>query len=119
MVLCFDQGMCIRRVAKAWLAGWPGLFYYGSIPGYETHGWLERKRLDHVALWYLLGLPQFRCAVLSLIAVQLLVLSLAWHWDLYGWRRDLLRASPALFVLPWFASARRFAIVKMLRKPDR
>jgi hypothetical protein len=110
--------MRIQRVVKAWLAGWRDLFYYGSIPGYETYGWLERKRLDHVALWYLFGLARFRCAALSLIAVQLLVLSLTWRWDLYGWRRDLLRAVPALFVLPWFASARRFAIESMLRDPD-
>jgi len=118
-VLCFDPGMRIQRVVKAWLAGWRDLFYYGSVPGYETYGWPERKRLDHVALWHLFGLARFRCAVLALIAVQLLVLSLTWHWDLYGWRRDLLRAAPALFVLPWFATARRFAIESMLRDPDR
>ena len=117
--LCSDPDMRIQRVVKVWLAGWYELLNYGSIPGYETYGWLERKRLDHVALWYLFGLARFRCAALSLIAVQLLVLSLTWHWDLYGWRRDLLRAAPALVVLPWCASARRFAIESMLRNPDR
>ena len=116
--LCSDPDMRIQRVVKAWLAGWYELLNYGSIPGYETYGWLERKRLDHVALWYLFGLARFRCAALSLIAVQLLVLSLTWHWDLYGWRRDLLRAAPALFVLPWFAVARRVAIESILRESD-
>jgi hypothetical protein len=111
--------MLIRRVVQTWLTGWRDLFFYGSVPGYELLGWLERKRLDHVALWHLFGSPRFRCATLSLVAVQLLVLSLTWRWDLDGWRRDLLRAAPILFVLPWLATARKVAIESMLRVPDR
>jgi hypothetical protein len=104
---------------QTWLIGWRDLFFYGSVAGYEACGWLERKRLDHVALWRLFGSSRFRCAVLLLVAIQLLVLSLAWHWDLGGWRRDLLRAAPALFVLPWSATARKNAVESMLHDPDR
>jgi len=102
--------MCIERVVRTWLVGWRDLFRYRLVPGYETCGWLERKRFDHQALRVLFRSLRFRCALLLLIAVQLLVLSLAWHWDLAGWRRDLLRAAPALMVLPWFATARKLAV---------
>ncbi len=108
--------MCIQRVVQTWLVGWRDLFFYGSVPGYETRGWLARKRLDHVALWSLFGSPRVRCAALLLVAVQLLVLSLAWHLDLDGWRRDLLRCAPTLLVMPWFATARKVAIESILRK---
>ncbi len=116
--------MFIRRVVITWLAGWRDLFLYRLIPGYEARGWLVRKRLDHQALWALFRSTRFRCAVLSLVAVQLLALSLAWHWDLDGWHRDLLRAAPALMVLPWFATARKSAISSLLlptvaREPDK
>ena len=111
--------MLIKRVVRSWLKGWHDLLFYGSIPGYESRGWLARKRLDHVALWRLFASVRFRSAVLLLVAVQLLVLSLAWHWDLDGWRRDLLRAAPALLVLPWFATARKEAVRKMLRETNR
>ena len=107
--------MVIQRAVRAWLSGWKCLVHYRSIPGYEARGWLARKHLDHRALCYLFGLTGFRCAAWSLFAVQLVVLSLTWHWDLVGWRRDLLRAAPALFALPWFAGARRFAIESILR----
>jgi len=103
--------MFIQRVVQTWLIGWRDLFFYGSVPGYETHGWLARKRLDHVALWSVISSPRVRCAALLLVAVQLLVLSL-----LDGWRRDLLRCAPTLFVLPWFATARKVAIESILRK---
>ena len=99
--------------------GWRDLIYYGSVAGYEARGWWERKCLDHTALWTLFGTSRFRCFALLLIAVQLLVLSLAWHWDLNGWRRDLFRVAPALFVLPWFATARKVAIAALLQKSDR
>ncbi len=120
VLLCVSmRAMYIKKVVQTWLTGWRDLFFYDSVPVYEMRGWLDRKRLDHVALWHLFGLVRFRCAVLSLVAVQLLVLSLSWHWDLEGWRRDLLRTAPMLFVLPWFATARKVAVESMLRKPDR
>jgi len=110
--------MFIKRVARSWLIGWHDLFFYGSIRGYETFGWLERKRLDHAAFWHLLGASRFRCCILLLVLVQLLVLSLAWHWDLVGWRRDLLRAAPVLFVLPWLATARKVAVESILQHTE-
>jgi len=110
--------MLIKKVLRTWLIGWCDLFHYGSVAGYEGCGWLARKRLDHAALWALFHSAGFRCAVLSLVAVQILVLSLAWHWDLDGWRRDLLRAAPALLVLPWFATARKVMIKSLLPNPD-
>ena len=121
LVSCCDPLMLIfiKRVALAWLIGWCDLFFYGSVPGYETRGWLERKRLDHIALCSLFSASDARCAALLLTAVQILVLSLAWHFDLDGWRRDLLRATPALFVLPWFATARKVAIESILQNLDR
>ena len=108
--------MFIKRVAQTWIAGWRDLFFYTSVPGYKSLGWLERKRLDHAAFWSLFSVPRVRCAALLLVVVQLLVLSVAWHWDLDGWRRDLLRATPALFVLPWFATARKVAVELIIRE---
>ncbi len=102
--------MFMKRVAQTWLVGWRDLYFYQAVPGYESLGWLQRKRLDHAAFLALFGLPRARCAALLLAIVQLLVLSLAWHWDLDGWHRDLLRALPALFVLPWFATARKVMV---------
>jgi hypothetical protein len=110
--------MLIRKVVRAWLGGWYDLISYGSVSGYAACGWLERKRLDHAALWTLFCLTRFRCVVLLLIAVQLIVLSLAWSWDLDGWRRDLFRAAPALLALPWLMTARKSAIKSILQKLD-
>ena len=110
--------MLIRKVLRAWLVGWYDLISYSSVSGYETCGWLERKRLDHAALWTLFCSTRFRRAALLLIAVQLIVLSLAWSWDLDGWRRDLFRAAPTLLVLPWFMTARKGAIKSILQKLD-
>jgi len=110
--------MLIKTVIRTWLIGWRDLFRYGSVAGYAGRGWLARKRLDHAALWTLLQSRGFRCAAWSLVAVQLLVLSLAWQWDLDGWHRDLLRAAPALLVLPWVATARKVAIESLLRNSD-
>jgi len=107
------------RAVRTWLAGWRDLVNHGSVTGYQRLGWLDRKRLDHAALRVLCGSARFRCAALLLVAVQILVLSLAWHWDLVGWRRDLLRALPALFVLPWFMVARKKTIEILLREADR
>jgi len=107
--------MLIKNLVQAWFSGWRELFFYDSIPGYRTRRWLERQRLDCRAFWRLFGFAWFRCGVLSLVVVQLLVLSLAWHWDLVGWRRDLLRMAPGLFVLPWLAAARRIAIERILQ----
>ncbi len=115
---CCDRAMILSRAAKTWARGWHDLVRFGAIPGYKARSWLERKRLDFAAFWYLLGSVRFRCAVLSLVGVQLLVLSLAWHWDLAGWRRDLLRVAPALLTLPWLATARRVVIESLLRHPD-
>jgi hypothetical protein len=110
--------MLIRKVVRAWLVGWYDLISYGSVSGYEACGWLERKCLDHAALWALFRSTRFRRVVLLLIAVQLLVLSLAWRWDLDGWRRDIFRAAPALLVLPWFMTARKGAIKSILQQQD-
>lgn len=110
--------MRVKKVIRAWLTGWRDLLYYGSIAGYQELRWLARKRLDHAALWVLCRSRGFRCAVLLLIVVQLLVLSFAWHWDLDGWRRDILRALPALLVLPLLATARKGAIGSLLRHAD-
>lgn len=119
MAMCSDPRMGIQRVVRTWLTGWLDLIHYRSIPGYATFGWFERKRTDLAALCFLFRLTRFRCAALLLLAVQLIALSLTWHWDLDGWSRDLLRVMPVLMVIPWFASARRFAVVSLLRDSDR
>ncbi|MDP6413835.1 MAG: hypothetical protein QGG54_02165 [Gammaproteobacteria bacterium] len=99
---------------QTWLNGWCDLVYYDQIPGYKACGWLVRKRLDHAAFVALFHSARFRCAVLLLIAIQIIVLSLAWQWDLAGWRRDLFRAAPALVVLPWLATARKIVLGALL-----
>jgi len=110
--------MLIRKVVRAWLVGWYDLISYGSVSDYEARGWLERKRLDHAALLALFCSTRFRHAALLLIAVQLIVLSLAWNWDLDGWRRDLFRVAPALLGLPWLMTARKGAIKSILQNLD-
>ena len=97
-----------------WLNGCCDLIYYNLVPGYQTCGWLERKRLDHAAFMSLFRSSRFRSSLLLLVAVQMVVLSFVWHWDLAGWRRDLLRAAPGLIVLPWFATARKNALGALL-----
>ncbi len=103
---------------QSWLSGWRDFFNFASVSGYRDCEWLERKRIDHIALWLLLGSSQFRCAVLLLIAVQILVMSAAWHFDLGGWPRDLLRCAPALLAVPWFAAARKAAVEVLLCSSD-
>ncbi len=114
---CCHCRMLMKSLVRAWFSGWRDLFFYDSIPGYRARRWLERKRLDCTAFWHLFGCAWFRRGVLLLVIVQLLVLSLAWHWDLAGWCRDLLRMAPGLFVLPCFATARRVAIERILQNP--
>ncbi len=111
--------MFILRLARTWLIGWQDLLRFGSIPGYSDRAWFKRKRIDLAALWHLLATARFRSAVLLLVATQIIVLCITWQWDLEGWRRDLLRAAPGLFVLPWFATARRITIESMLGHSNR
>ena len=77
---------------------------------------MTRLRIAACALIRLPADARCRAAMLVLIAVQLLVMSMAWRMDLGGWQRDLLRMGPGLLVLPWLATARYVAIRAWLQQ---
>jgi len=86
-----------------------------AMARYRDLGWIARRRVDARVVGRLLRSARFRRAGLVLVSVQLLVLGCAWHWDLTGWRRDLMRAAPALLAVPWGAAVRRRAIASILQ----
>lgn len=86
---------------------------------YRALGWIDRRRIDGLVAGLMLRSARFYGAALLLLVVQLLVLGCTWRWELAGWRRDLLRAAPALLALPWGIAVRRRAIGVILRTDGR
>ena len=110
--------MRLRDVATSWLDGCRYLAAYDKIPGYRGLPWLARRRLDHQAVAKLLRSPLFWRAAFSIGVVNVAMHVLAWHLDLAGAARDLLRALPFLIALPWLAFVRRGFIEALLRNRD-
>lgn len=111
-------GMRLRNVATSWLDGCRYLAAYDKIPGYRRLPWLARKRLDHQAVAMLLRSPLFWRAVFAIGGANVAMHVLAWHLDLNGAARDLLRALPLLVAFPWLVFARRGFIEALLRNRD-
>jgi len=110
--------MRFQDIARSWLDGCRLLAAYDKIPGYRRMRWLERKRLDCQAVAMLLRSPLFWRSAFWIGVANLAIHSLAWHLDLAGAARDLLRAMPLLLAFPWLMSARRDRIRRLLRNRD-
>ena len=109
----------VRKSTCTWKDGCRYLLTYDRIPGYTRMPWIERKRIDHQAACALLFTSAFRRAVFWVGVMTVLMHVLAWHLDLQGAMRDMLRASPLLFSFPWVASARRRKILALLSIRDK
>jgi len=110
--------MRLPSVARSWIGGCRCLAAYDNIPGYRRLRWLERKRLDCQAIAMLPRSRSFWRGVVWIGVANLAMHSLAWHLDLVGAARDLLRALPFLLVFPWLASARLACMRTLLRNRD-
>jgi len=110
--------MRLHNLVTRWLDGCRCLAAYDKIPGYRQLPWLERKCLECHAATMLLRSPWFWRGLFWVGVANVAMQSLAWHLDLVGAARDLLRALPLLLAFPWLASARRVRIQALLRNRD-
>jgi hypothetical protein len=99
--------MTYRNAIPNWLVAWREIAGYDDVPGYRQLPWLQRKKLDHVVLWRGFWSEGFWRAFFVVLTLVVLALIICWHWDLAGWRRDLLRCCPPLGAIPWLAAARK------------
>ena len=96
--------------------GWRDLARYRRIPGYRNLSWIQRKRLDHLALWHALRAGWFWRILLWLFAGLELSWLLIWMLDLAGAARDLVRSLPFVAAIPALAAGRRREILKLVRR---
>ena len=85
-----------------------------SLPGYTQLPWTTRCRINVQALLAFTGSRQFVRLSLWLTAWLLGSYLLIWHYDLQGPAAATPPMLALLWVLPWFAHARRSAVARLL-----
>ena len=94
-------------------------FFHRDIDGYRRLSFLQRKRLDMLAMRHGLATAGFWKAVLIVCALLLALETVLLTFDVQDWRADLARFLPLAIVAPWVAAARRRLITRLLDRQAR
>jgi len=83
------------------------LWYHHDLPGYRQCSWRTRCLLNLKSLAGMCLSAEFLRGILYLMLWLLAGFHLVWHFDLRGTAATLPLLSACLWLLPWFAAARR------------
>jgi len=105
----------LRQAVALALLGLLDVFRHSDLPGYMQLPWTTRCHINGRALWAFIGSRQFVRLSLWLTVWLLGSYLLIWHFDLHGPPAAMLPLLALLWVLPYFAHARRNAIAHLLQ----